>query len=152
MDFDSYFIDIANVVRSKSKDPSSKIGAVIVGPDKQIVATGFNGFARGIDETNPTRWERPIKYQHVVHAEVNAVYNAARTGVSLLGCTLYLYGFGPPTVPCTECSKAVIQSGITRVVGFPMKEVPESWIDDLLFARNLLVEAGVIINEYAEIK
>ena len=68
--WDSYFISIADTVRSKSKDTSSKIGAVIVGPEKQIISTGFNGFPRGIDEvTDMSRWERPVKYQFVEHAE-----------------------------------------------------------------------------------
>ncbi len=131
------------MVRTKSKDPNTKIGAVIVGLDKQIVSTGFNGFPRGIDETDSRRWERPIKYRYVEHAERNSIYNAARTGVSLSGCTLYLVGFGPLTVPCVECTRAVIQSGITSVCGRAYKEVPESWADDSDFAIALLAEAGV---------
>lgn len=150
MDWNSYFINIANTVRTKSKDPSSKIGAVIVGPEKQIISTGFNGFPRGIDEINLVRWERPIKYQFIEHAERNAIYNAARHGVALRGCTMYFVGFGPPTVPCIECAKAVIQSGITRVVGFAMKETPESWENDLSFANELLAEAGVLVEEHKE--
>lgn len=141
--WDEYFIDIADVVRQKSKDLSSKVGAVIVGRDKQIISTGFNGFPRGIDEEYLVRWERPVKYQFVVHAERNAIYNAARTGVSLSGCTLYLYAWGPPNVPCTECTKAVIQSGITRFVGKSQKTIPPNWVDDLKFAKALLEEAGV---------
>ena len=146
--WDEYFIAITDVVRKKSKDPSTKIGAVIVGPDKQIVSTGFNGFPRGIDETDSVRWERPVKYQFVEHAERNAVYNAARTGVSLMGCTLYLVGMGPPTVPCIECAKAIIQVGIVRVCGKACKPVPDTWADDFTFAAALLKEAGV---EYAEL-
>lgn len=146
--WDRYFLDIADVVRQKSKDPSSQIGAVIVGQDRQIVSTGFNGFPRGIDETDPARWERPIKYLWVEHAERNAIYNAARTGVSLSGCTLYLLGFGPPSVPCIACSKAVIQSGITRVVGQPYKPVAKSWAKDVAFAQALLTEAGIEVVEF----
>jgi dCMP deaminase len=141
--WDRYFLDIADVVRQKSKDASSKIGAVIIGVDKQIISTGYNGFPRGIEENIPERWERPIKYQFVEHAERNAIYNAARTGVSVKSGTLYLIGFGPPTVPCIECTKAVIQAGIVRVVGGAYKEVPASWADDLAFAVNLLTEAGI---------
>lgn len=147
MNWDSYFLDIAEVVRQKSKDNSSKIGAVIVGLDNQVVSTGFNGFPRGIEEDDPARWERPIKYQYVAHAERNAIYCAARTGVALRGCTLYLVGMGPPTYPCVECAKAIIQSGITRVVGKGYKPVPESWVEDLKFAGALLLEAGI---EYVE--
>lgn len=145
--WDDYFLNIANVVRTKSKDASTQVGVVIVGLDKQIVSTGFNGFPRGIDETDPARWERPIKYEFVEHAERNAIYNAARTGVSLIGCTLYLIGMGPPCTPCTECAKAVIQSGIVRVVGKAYKALPEAWADDFAFAASLLAEAGVQFEE-----
>ena len=144
MQFDDYHIDIAKVVSTKSKDPSSKIGAVIVGPEKQIVSTGFNGFPRNIDETDLLRWERDIKYKFIEHAERNAVYNAARHGISLRGCTMYVYG---AVAPCTECAKAIIQSGITRVVIFVVKEVPDRWISDVLFARALLTEAGIKVEK-----
>jgi len=147
MDWNSYFISIADTVREKSKDPSSKIGAVIIGPERQIISTGFNGFPRGIDETDLTRWERPIKYQFVEHAERNAIYNAARHGIAVRGCAMYMVGFGPPCVPCIECAKAVIQSGIVKVVGHAVKEAPESWLDDLNFAKDLLIEAGVALEE-----
>ena len=147
--WDNYFLEIADVVRRKSKDTSTKCGAVIVGPDKQIVSTGFNGFPRGIDEIDPKRWERPIKYQFVEHAERNAIYNAARSGISLLACTLYLFGMGPPTSPCTECAKAVIQSGIGRIVGRSYKAVPGKWADDFSFACTLLEEADVEFVELA---
>ena len=140
MNWDEYFISIADVVRNKSKDPSSKVGAVVVGLHNQIVSTGYNGFPRGIVQTVIARWGRPVKYSFVVHAEANAVYNAARTGVSLVGCTLYLFGF---TVPCTECSKAIIQSGIVRVVSKAYRGDPEWWTDDLILSKALLLEAGV---------
>jgi dCMP deaminase len=145
--WDQYFIDIANVVRTKSKDPSTTIGAVIVGQEKQTVSTGFNGFPRGLDETDPSRWERPIKYQYVEHAERNAIYNAARTGVSLVGCTLYLVGMGPPSVPCTECARGIIQAGIVRVCGKGYKPPSDAWLDDFAFSRALLAEAGVVYEE-----
>ena len=141
--WDNYFLEIADVVRRKSKDTSTKCGAVIVGPDNQIVTTGFNGFPRGIEEFDPKRWTRPLKYKFVEHAERNAIYNAARFGIALTGCTLYLFGMGPPTSPCTECAKAVIQSGIVRVVGRSYKPVPDTWIDDFDFAAALMKEAGV---------
>ena len=147
--WDEYFIDIADVVRKKSKDPSSKIGAVIVGPDREVISTGYNGFPRGIDEEDQTRWERPIKYEFVSHAEANAVFNAARVGVSLKGATLYLVGFGPPTLPCTECSKAIIQAGIVRVVGHGYKPMQAGWEESCEFAGNLLAEAGVEFCEHA---
>lgn len=141
-DWDAYFLNIADAVRQRSKDPNSKIGAVAVGESKTILATGYNGFASRIADT-PERWERPAKYKRVVHAEANVCYSAANTGISLNGATLYLFGFGPPTVPCLACANALIQSGIKRIVGQPYKEVPESWSESLEDAMEALDEAGV---------
>ena len=156
MNWSEYFVNMADVVRQKSKDPSSKIGALIVGTDHEIISSGFNGFPRGIREVSLDqselldRWERPIKYQYVCHAERNAIYNAARVGHRLKGCSLYLVGFGPPCVPCTECTKAVIQSGITAVYGYAFKPAPDNWKDDLDFSLALLREAGVDFYEIDE--
>ena len=143
MTWDEYFLLIADTVRQKSKDPSSKIGAVIVNKDHSVLSTGFNGFPRGINETIGARWVRPDKYKYVAHAESNAIFNACKTGVALEGSTLYLLGMGPPAAPCTECAKAIIQSGIKRVVGRGYKPVPENWEGDFEFSLALLKEAGV---------
>lgn len=140
--WDEYHLSIAEAVRRKSKDPSSKIGAVLV-IDHAVISTGFNGFPIGVDETDPTRWERPIKYQYVCHAERNAIALAARHGTATEGATLYMVGMGPPTYPCTECAKMLIQSGIVRIVARGFKPLPESWTADLEFARLLLLEAGI---------
>lgn len=150
MNWDKYFIDIADTVRQKSKDPSSKIGAVLVGTSNQIISTGFNGFPIGINEDVSERWERPIKYQYVCHAERNAVSLAARTGVSTLNSTLYIYGFGPPCVPCTECVKVVLQAGVKRIVGYPDKPAPDNWVDDLAFSLALVKEVGIEFVEFGE--
>lgn len=152
MNWDDYFLTIAETVRLKSKDPSTKVGAVITGPEKQIISTGFNGFPRGVNEHAGYRWERPLKYKFVEHAERNAIYNAARHGTMLRGSTLYLVGMGPPTAPCIECTKAIIQSGIIRVVGSAFKplttgEGVPAWVDDLQFSLELLKEAGVAFLE-----
>lgn len=146
--WDSYFLDIAEVVRQKSKDPSSKIGAVLVDKNNSIFSTGFNGFPIGVDETDESRWERPIKYEYVCHAERNAIALAARKGSTCDGATLYLVGFGPPTAPCTECTKMIIQSGIIRVVGRPFIPARPDWIKDLQFSVALLEEAGVKFDEF----
>lgn len=114
-DWDRFFIAMAELVSTKSKDPSTKVGAVVVGPGNEIITTGFNGFPRGVNEVDhPDRWKRPIKYDYVVHAEANCVANAARIGVSLLNATLYM-NFEPS--PCTHCTGMVTQAGISRIVG-----------------------------------
>jgi len=144
VEWDDYFIGICGHVRSKSKDPSSKIGAVLVDEDHGIVSTGYNGFPRGVEEDGRVyRWARPLKYSYVEHAERNAIYNAARHGTRTKGCTLYFIGFGPVTVPCTDCTRAVIQSGIVRVVGAAFKPIPDGWKDSLSLSSSMLAEAGV---------
>jgi len=112
--WDHYFIKLAELVSTKSKDPSTKVGVVIVGAGNEILTTGFNGFPRKIDESVDTRWERPVKYDWIVHAEANAIANAARTGVKLEGSRLYM-NFLPS--PCTGCTGLLIQAGIQSITG-----------------------------------
>lgn len=106
---------MCKLIASKSKDPSTKVGVVIIGQDNEIISTGFNGFPRGVDEVNnPSRWDRPEKYNWIVHAEANAVANAARIGVSLKGSTLYM-NFQPSV--CSVCAGLLIQAGVTTIIG-----------------------------------
>jgi len=111
--WDDYFFDICEVVGSKSKDLSTHVGCVIVGPAHEIRSTGFNGFPSGVEDdldNFPERYKRPEKYVWTEHSERNAIYLAARHGVSLVDCTIYL-----TWMPCAECARAIIQSGIQRV-------------------------------------
>jgi dCMP deaminase len=107
--WDQYFLRIASVAASKSKDPSTKVGAVITRPDRSIVAVGFNGFPRGVADTPERLNDRNIKYSLVVHGEMNAILSARE---SLSGYTLYTV----PFMPCDRCFVHVIQAGIKRVV------------------------------------
>jgi dCMP deaminase len=106
-----YFRELAHTVKRKSKDNNTQIGAVIVGKDKEIVSTGYNSFPRGIDDKKDERQERPEKYYWFEHAERNAIYNAARIGVSTKGTTMYL----SCGVPCSDCARGIINSGIIRI-------------------------------------
>ena len=90
MNWNEYFRGIVHQVKLKSKDERTQIGALIVGVDNEIVSTGYNSFPRGIVDSRPERQERPEKYYWFEHAERNAIYNAARIGVSTKGCTMYL--------------------------------------------------------------
>ena len=105
------FMEVAFLVASWSKDPSTKTGAVIVGPDKEIRSTGYNGPVRGVDDDVPERYERPTKYDFFEHAERNALYNACLTGVSVKGCVMYA-----THAPCVDCARAIIQAGIKTVI------------------------------------
>ena len=111
MEWDRYFLNIAEQVKEKSKDKRTHIGAVIVGKDNEIVSTGYNSFPRGINDKIEERQERPEKYYWIEHAERNAIYNAARIGVSLRESTMYL----TCGIPCSDCAKGIISSGIKRI-------------------------------------
>lgn len=145
-----YFIDMAFLVAGKSKDRSTRVGAVIIGPDNEVRSTGYNGFPRGVDDDVNERHERPTKYLYTEHAERNAIFNAARHGVALAGCRLYL---NSEPCPCADCTRAIIQSGIKMVIGpnitFPGKG--DLWIQQQEAALNMLKEGGVsrtIITEW----
>jgi dCMP deaminase len=150
--WDRHFLNLCLEHARMSKDPSTKVGAVIVGPDREICSTGFNGFPRGILDNAERLNDREQKLRLVVHAETNAVLNAARIGVSVKGCTLYLAAtdstgvvWGGP--PCTRCTVEIIQSGIAEIVSYPVKAIPSRWHDDLKLARELLAECGMRYRE-----
>ncbi len=104
------FIELAKHIASWSKDRSTKVGAVAIGPNREICSVGYNGFPRGVDDDIEERHERPAKYSWTEHSERNCIYNASRIGVSLDGCELYCTHF-----PCPDCARGIIQSGITTV-------------------------------------
>ncbi len=108
--FDELFMNEAYLYASKSKDPSTQVGAVIV-RDKVSIMRGYNGPLRGVDDTNPKLFEKPYKTFAMEHAERNAIYNCASEGISCKDCTMYI-----TWSPCHECAKAIIQSGIKKIV------------------------------------
>jgi len=114
LSWDELFILQAALISQKSKDPSTKVGCVIVGDDNAILSMGFNGFPRGVDEYHDSRWARPEKYHWVEHAERNAIYNAARNGINLNNSRAYL-NWEPK--PCADCTRALIQVGVKEVIG-----------------------------------
>lgn len=131
------YLDIAKQVATWSKDPSRKIGAVIVGNKGQIISQGFNGFPRGIDDTPERYNDRETKYKFIVHAEANAIYNAIHNGASTDGATIYVTGL--PV--CHQCADAIIQTGIKRVV---MDTLPcSNWEESGNLAIQKFQEAGV---------
>lgn len=107
-EWDEYFLEIAEAVALKSKDPSSKMGCVIVDPKKRVVSLGYNGMIQGADESKMTLTERPMKYYFVVHSEMNALLFAHQ---DLAGCTIY-----NRVATCENCLKHCLQAGITRFV------------------------------------
>ena len=145
MDWIKYFYNIAEQIKKKSKDKNTQIGALIVGKDKEIVSTGYNSFPRGIDDNKVERQEKPEKYFWFEHAERNAIYNAARIGVSTKGCTMYL----TCGIPCADCARGIINAGINKI--YVMKgggAQSQKWLDSGERSRQMFEEAGVKIEWY----
>jgi len=133
------YIKLAKVISTWSKDPSTKIGCVVVGADGQILSQGFNGFPRGIKDSEERLNNRERKYELVVHGEMNAIYNASLNGVSLKDSTMYVYGL--PT--CNECAKGIIQVGIKKVVAMRPAKYNSDWDKSNKNAAALFKEANV---------
>jgi len=143
--WDKRFMRIAREVSSWSKDPSTKVGAVIVNQDRNIISTGYNGFPRGIEDSIDRLEDREEKYPRIVHGEMNALLNALYNGVSVKGATIYVWGL--PV--CSECTKSIIQAGISRVVITDIKDTKwkESWEKH---SQSMLSEACVWIDTIEE--
>lgn len=137
-----YFMGFARHAATKSKDPTTKVGCVVVGPDGEIRSTGYNGIPRGVED-RPERMERPAKYLWTSHAEENAVAHAARVGVSLKGCTAYVTHH-----PCSRCARMLIQAGITTlVVGSGTTSMPTIEFET---AQTMFREAGIPVHVIPE--
>jgi dCMP deaminase len=143
-----HFLRLAVEHARMSKDPATKVGALLIGPDREVLSTGFNGLPRGLADLPERLHDRDEKLKLIIHAEMNAVINAARIGVSVKGATLYLAAtddsglvWGGP--PCMRCSVHVIQAGVARIISWPTKTGFSKWHDDLAVAGALLAEAGV---------
>jgi len=135
------FMQMAQMISTWSKDPSTKVGCVIVSPNKEILSMGYNGFPRGVNDNIPERQERPTKYEFVVHAEENALLNAGRNGTKLAGGILYV-----TMPPCTHCAGSIIQSGISEVIYMEpqiQKQIP-GWRDTLNISFTMFDEAKVL--------
>ena len=141
--WDERFLRLSDHVAQWSKDPSTKVGAVVARSNHTIVSIGYNGFPRGIEDSESRLNNRELKYSLVVHAEANAILN---TNEYLGGYTLYggITTHYAPT--CNECAKLIIQSGICRVVGRKLKGENNRWDDPNRIARDMYLEAGIIVD------
>lgn len=139
--WDKRFLRLAREVASWSKDPSTKVGCVIVNPERDIMCTGYNGFPRGVSDSSEHLACRETKYPRTVHAEQNAIYRARE---SLVGCTLYATLF-----PCATCAGGIIQKGISQVISIaPSPEVAERWTNIWLHSLDMFQQANVRLHEY----
>ena len=144
INWDEYFMALAILVSLRSKDPSSKVGAVLV-RDKKIIGTGYNGFPSGCDETK-FPWNRDMsagwlntKYPYVIHAEANALLN---TVAPAAGGSVYV-----TMHPCNECAKLLIQGGVRQVVYLSQKHKDA---DAFVAASRLLEVTGVQVRQLGE--
>ena len=143
--WDVYFSKMAEHAASLSKDESTKVGCVLVGQDRNVLSTGFNGMPMGVDDNQAWRHERPMKYHYFEHAERNAIYLAARAGTALKGSTAYIH----PWPPCPDCARALIQAGVVRVFVNEL-DVPKRWEGLCLVGADMLREAGVKLEKLLE--
>lgn len=135
------FLELALHVAQWSKDPSTKVGCVIVNPNRIVVGMGFNGFPRGVEDT-PERYEnRPLKYMMVQHAEANAIFNAT---TSVQGCTAYV-----THPPCCNCGGALIQAGIKNIITLkPELGIATRFAESFATSQMMFLEAGVKYEEF----
>ena len=142
MNWDKYFMSMAYFCALRSKDESTKCGAVIVDEDNIIRSTGYNSFVRGINDDVPERQERPEKYLWFEHGERNAIYNCA---VRPKGCKIYVTG-----LPCARCTRAIIQSGISEIIADSRPEFSTDWDEDHRITLLMIEENGIKLRYYSD--
>jgi dCMP deaminase len=142
--WDVRFLRIAEEVRFWSKDPGTKVGCVLVN-DRRILSTGYNGFPSTISDDLERYIDREYKLSVTVHAEKNAILNAAKNGTKVEGSILYV-----TFPPCSQCASAVIQAGVAKVVCPDPALAPERWRSNFIAANNLFYEAGVQVLYYSD--
>ena len=140
--WDRRFLELASHISTWSKDPSTKVGCVVVGEDREIRSTGFNGFPRGIEDDAERLEDRAQKYPLICHAEENAIMHAARIGISLKGNVAYV-----TWPPCSRCTRALMQAGVSEVVYPAGTDIPERWEEDLEIALGMMEEAGISVRQ-----
>lgn len=131
------FLALADQISSWSRDESTKVGCVIVGGNREVIATGYNGLPRGVDDSRIERSNRPLKYLWTEHAERNAIYNAALRGVKVEGSIMYCR-----YAPCMDCARACVQSGIGAFY-YSQELESKRYSADKLCVPILFSEAGV---------
>lgn len=135
------FMALAQTIATFSKDPSTKVGAVCIDKDQNILSMGFNGFARGVNDTEERLCNRDTKLRLTVHSELNCLLAAARTGRRLDGATMIVSSL----FPCESCASAIVQAGICRVIAPRISN--ERWMESNLMAKVIFNEAGVEVIE-----
>lgn len=140
------FLKLAQTVAGYSKDPSTKVGAVIVDDDDNVRTIGYNGFPRGVKDTEERLNDRSIKYPLTVHAELNAICTCARVGVPTKGATMVCTHF-----PCADCAGAIVQAGFKEVVVLsPTEDFDSRWKETNALALTIFIEGKVDVVVFTE--
>ena len=142
--WDRRFLRIAEEVRLWSRDPGTKVGCVLV-LEKRILSVGFNGFPQNLSDSLDLYEDRDYKLAVTVHAEANAILNAAKNGAKTQSCTAYV-----TFPPCSQCAAALIQAGVERVVCPDPASAPERWRVSFKLANEMLYQSGVKLLYYSE--
>lgn len=137
------FLPVVQAIAGLSKDPSTKVGAIALDDNRNIVSVGYNGFPRGVKDLPERYNDRPTKYKLISHAEQNLVAQAAFAGKSLAGTTVILSAL----YPCSSCAKSLIQAGVKRVIS-PNPEADPKWAEEAKWAQLMFEEAGVEVWHY----
>jgi dCMP deaminase len=146
--WDEFYMRHAYLASTKSKDPHTKVGSVLI-RDNTPISEGFNGLPRKVNDNVPERFERPEKYFWCEHGERNAIYNCARNGIKTLDSTLYCFA-----LPCADCARGIIQCGVKEIVihkqwdAVGINKKNEKWIESASRSRTMLIESGVNVREF----
>ena len=144
--WDKRFLNLAKHISTWSKDPSTQVGCVIVDKDKRVVSMGYNGFAKGVNDSKERYNCRTIKYDLVIHSEINALIFSQK---DISNCTIYTY----PMPPCARCTAAIIQSGIKRIVSIkPTEDQINRWGNDFDLSKEQREEANIEFVSYNDFK
>jgi dCMP deaminase len=143
-DWDEFFMRQVYLVASKSKDPRTKVGAVLV-KNNRLISTGYNGFGRKVLDLSERYVDRELKYKYIIHAEHNAILSCAIEGISSNGSVLYTSG-----TPCNECMKSIIQGGISKIIIHKQWPVmySDKWTEAFKITNNMLNETGIQIEYF----
>lgn len=137
-DWDKRFIALSHSIAAWSKDKKKIVGAIIVDEDRRVIATGYNGIPQGCSDSDESRHIKPKKLYYFEHAERNAIFSCAKSGIKTKGCTMFLTWH-----PCADCARAIIQSGIKRVVCYEPDWDDDSWGETFKISKEMLEEAGI---------
>lgn len=150
--WDNHFLQMALLNAKLSKDPSTKVGAIIIGEEKELISAGFNGFPRGVEDTVERLNDRETKLSIMVHAEMNAILAAAKLGIKIKKCTMYIGAISSNGDIwgglCSNCAKHIIQTGISKIVTYNFSSVPERWLKDLNYSKEILKESNIQYVEF----